>query len=578
MNQHQRLCAALAIAALLLWHPAARAADAPLEAYACRQDIHANDPAYPGVHVSTLVQAPNGDLLYAFYAGSQEAADDVRTYGSRLGVASHTWTTPTVIFDEPNKPDGNAVLGTDASGNVYLLFSTIMGSGWTDATMRIIFSSDSGRTWSAPRFVREQWGWLPGTRPFRMSNGEFIVPIYSEVDWTSGWYISSDNLQTLTPYPSSDSTQWPTSLAGAIQPTTIEVTPGHLVAYLRSRDFFIWKTESFDYGRTWARPLPTTLPNPNARIALLQLDTGHWLLAYNPSQYSRSPLRLALSEDGGASWPYSLDVESETGQEFSYPYLIQTDDGYIHLGYTHRRLSMRHLVFTEAFVRTNTSIPSNASYTTKAEYAGGVLRDVAVCSYSIPDVDPPVLYLPSNPTVEATAPNGAVVTLSARAQDEVDGDVPVTLNPPSGSTFALGTTTVTATATDAAGNSASGTFSVNVRDSTAPVFRSLTASPSTLTGPNHAMVAVTVTPSVADAVDLSPSSRIVAVSSNEAQTGLWKGDIGPDWEITGPLTLNLRAERFGDERIYTIVVESRDRFGNASTKSVSVVVPRGKSH
>jgi hypothetical protein len=242
--------------------------------------------------------------------------------------------------------------------------------------------------------------------------------------------------------------------------------------------------------------LPTMLPNPNARIALLKLDSGHWLLAYNPTQSSRSPLRLALSEDGGASWPYSLDVESAIGEEFSYPYLIQTDDGYIHLGYTHRRLSMRHLVFTEAFMRTNTSIPSNTSYTTKAEYSGGVLRNVDVCGYSIVDVDP-------------------------------------------------------------------------------PEFLSLTASPNTLQGPNHAMVAVTVTPTVADEVDPSPSSRIVAVSSSEAQAGLWKNDIGPDWEITGPLTLNLRAERVGSGpgRVYTITVESRDRSGNASTKSVNVVVP-----
>jgi hypothetical protein len=128
---------------------------------------------------------------------------------------------------------------------------------------------------------------------------------------------------------------------------------------------------------------------------------------------------------------------------------------------------------------------------------------------------------------------------------------------------------------DAAGNSASGTFAVTVRDSTAPVFRALTASPNTLSGPNHAMIAVTVTSSVADAVDPSPSSRIVAVSSSEAQTGLWKGDIGPDWEIPGPLTLNLRAERLGSGpgRVYTIVVESRDRFGNASTKTVNVLVP-----
>ena len=45
--------------------------------------------------------------------------------------------------------------------------------------------------------------------------------------------------------------------------------------------------------------------------------------------------------------------------------------------------------------------------------------------------------------------------------------------------------------------------------------------------------------------------------------------------VTGPLTLNLRAERSGNGsgRVYTIVVEARDRFGNARVSTVAVTVP-----
>jgi probable HAF family extracellular repeat protein len=78
------------------------------------------------------------------------------------------------------------------------------------------------------------------------------------------------------------------------------------------------------------------------------------------------------------------------------------------------------------------------------------------------DTVPPVLSLPANRTVNATSTAGAVVTFTATATDNVNGSVPVTLSKVSGSVFAFGTTTVTATARDAAGNTASGSFTITV--------------------------------------------------------------------------------------------------------------------
>jgi len=82
------------------------------------------------------------------------------------------------------------------------------------------------------------------------------------------------------------------------------------------------------------------------------------------------------------------------------------------------------------------------------------------------------------------------------------------------------------------------------------------------------MVPVEVSFSAADVCDPNPACRIVAVSDDE--TGR-----GPDAEITGPLTLSLRAERSGPGpgRAYTIVVECRDNLGNASHGTVVVTVP-----
>jgi rhamnogalacturonan endolyase len=192
-----------------------------------------------------------------------------------------------------------------------------------------------------------------------------------------------------------------------------------------------------------------------------------------------------------------------------------------------------------------------------------------------PDTTPPALTLPGDQIVEATGPQGAFVTFSGSAHDNLDGVVPITFEPPSGSRFALGTTTVSANAADTWGNGASGSFTVTVRDTTAPAFQRLGASHSLLWPPNHRLVPVAVSAAVTDAVDASPATRIVMVTSSEPNNGIDGEDRAPDWEITGPLTVNLRAERAGNGsgRIYTITVESRDWSGNARRGTLQVVVP-----
>jgi len=167
------------------------------------------------------------------------------------------------------------------------------------------------------------------------------------------------------------------------------------------------------------------------------------------------------------------------------------------------------------------------------------------------------------------------------------GDVPVTFSIASGSTFPLGTTVVTASAVDAAGNTATGTFKITVRDTTAPQIVKLTASPSSLWPPNHRLVPVVLTAMVTDAADPAPKTHIISVSSNEPadededERERARGDHdrddrppGPDWIITGDLTLKLRAEHGNrhSRRIYIITVESRDAAGNASTKTVTLAV------
>jgi hypothetical protein len=116
-----------------------------------------------------------------------------------------------------------------------------------------------------------------------------------------------------------------------------------------------------------------------------------------------------------------------------------------------------------------------------------------------PDSLAPELTVPGSLSAEATGPTGAVVTFSASAIDVVDGSVPVTCTPASGSVLALGSTTVTCSATDAAGNIGGSSFSVTVKDTTQPVVT--VPSPVTVeaTGPTGAVVTYLTT--ALDSVD-----------------------------------------------------------------------------
>ena len=189
------------------------------------------------------------------------------------------------------------------------------------------------------------------------------------------------------------------------------------------------------------------------------------------------------------------------------------------------------------------------------------------------DTEPPVLTAPAAVTVEQTSAAGTPVTLPPATATDNCGAPVITSDAPA--IFPLGTTTVTFTATDASGNSASATTSVTVQDTTPPDIANVTAHPSILWPPNHKMVPAAVAVAVTDICDASPTCQIISVSSNEPVNGLGDGDTAPDWTITGDLRLDLRAERSGtgSGRVYTITVRCTDDSGNGALKDAKVTVP-----
>jgi predicted neuraminidase len=91
------------------------------------------------------------------------------------------------------------------------------------------------------------------------------------------------------------------------------------------------------------------IENPNSGTDAVVLRDGRALLVYNPARAGkewwdgRGVLAVALSDDG-VHWRRVLTLENDTREEFSYPAVIQTRDGLVHVGYTWKRRRIKHVV------------------------------------------------------------------------------------------------------------------------------------------------------------------------------------------------------------------------------------------
>lgn len=299
---------------------------------------------YPRCHAATIVQVPNGDLLAAWYTGAREAARDVAILYSRRAKGKESWSEPKILVDTPDKPEGNPVLWCDPKGTVWLFYVIMQERGWTTCNMKYLKSDDNGRTWSKPFCLRKKLGWMTGTKPLLLKNGEMLLPLYDEVNVSSVFMITGDG-----------GTSWRKtgpikSSPGNIQPSVVQLEDGSLLCYMRNwRPGKMWQSTSSDNGRTWSKAVPHELPNSGSRLDMVKLKTGELVLIFNNTPRGRTPLSAALSRDEGRTWPSIKNLETARG-EYSYPAVIQTRDGLIHVVYTYRRRQIKHAEFSKEWL------------------------------------------------------------------------------------------------------------------------------------------------------------------------------------------------------------------------------------
>jgi predicted neuraminidase len=318
------------------------------EAFFEREAVFESIPDKVGSHAATVAAFADGELLAAWYSydGPHEL-DGSAIYMSRR-LAGGEWSTPWVHIDRVES-EGNPVLYSE--GDSVWLFQTVTLGGWSAGHIELQTSTDRGRTWSSAAALPCPVGANVRFPPVRTADDTLLLPAYNDLIPQAEFYVSADGVN------------W--ELSGSvcadpagIQPSVAVRDDGSLVAVMRNAGGggWLWAMGSWDSGRSWSPPEDAGFPNPGSPAAIVTLASGNLLLVFNDSPDDRVPLTAALSADGGVSWPVKRNLVEGEGL-YSYPSVVQTADGLIHVVFSVERARIDHIAFNEAWVTQSVDLP-----------------------------------------------------------------------------------------------------------------------------------------------------------------------------------------------------------------------------
>ena len=356
--------------------------------------------AAPGqaVHAPSIVELANGSLRAVWFSGSREGARDVTIQSAVMDAASLRWGAESTLFERHQierslwryvKKIGNPVIARAPDGSLHLWMVNVSLGGWAGSSLSWARSADDGATWSSPRrLVTSPFlniSTLVKGAPFAYANGQIGLPVYHEFVAKLGEVLRLDAEGRVTDKVRIAGSQ------GSLQPVVLVTGAKTAWAYLRSGTAAaLIASHTDDAGKTWSLAQASQLPNPDSALAgLIGSDGTRWL-ALNPTTDNRETLALASSQgaigmDVTSVWNVEASTQPERrltiteyeallgkelmaqgvapektsayiasarrqlcgpercSQEFSYPYLLQSRDGHIHLVYTWHRTRIKHV-------------------------------------------------------------------------------------------------------------------------------------------------------------------------------------------------------------------------------------------
>lgn len=315
--------------------------------------------SFPSCHASTIIEMEPGTFMAAWFGGTKEKAPDVGIWTSVYKNGS--WSAPEEIIKHDGIPCWNPVLFKMPSGEILLFYKHGPNPReWSGFLKR---SFDGGKTWSQDPeslvLTNQEKALGPiKNKPLLLDDGTLICGTSVEDQEPNICYIerSKDNGKTWERSEPIGPLHWADKTYGIIQPTLLPAKDG-LMILGRARDDlgYIWYSKSTDQGKTWSQVEKLDLPAPSSGIDAIRLKDGRYLLVYNHNHSGRKRLDVAISEDG-KNWKHMLNLEEykpapfdlmqdkKEKIEYSYPAIIQSADGNVHITYTWNRQRIAHAI------------------------------------------------------------------------------------------------------------------------------------------------------------------------------------------------------------------------------------------
>lgn len=303
-----------------------------------------NTPPFPQCHASTIVEVSPGKFLSAAFGGLHENYKDVCIWLSINEKGQ--WSKPVIVADGVINDTlryacWNPVLFKTREGKLFLFYKVGPSPGAWWGMVRT--SMNDGKTWSQPERLPDGILGPIKNKPVQLANGTILSP--SSTEWNGNWKIhiekSIDLGKTWQVIPVDTQTEF-----NVIQPSILIHPDNTLQILCRSKSNSIDQAYSYNNGDSWGKITKTNMPNPNSGIDAVTLKNGWQLLVYNPTiegTNGRAKLNVAVSKDG-LKWTDTVILENEEQGEYSYPAVIQAEDGKVHITYTYNRVNIKHVV------------------------------------------------------------------------------------------------------------------------------------------------------------------------------------------------------------------------------------------
>jgi len=304
--------------------------------------------SFPECHSASIVETDKGDLVCTYFGGTKERNPDVCIWVSRKPKGSDTWTAPQLVADGVFSPDyreacWNPVLYQIPGGDLLLYFKIGPNvAGWKGWLCR---SHDGGKTWTRREQLPDSIYGPIKNKPV-LNKGRLISPTSDERHGWKVYFEYSDDMGKTwrrSPFVETDEGVL------VIQPSIIVLPDGRLEALCRTRSRHIGVTFSEDNGETWSPLRLISTPNNNSGLDAVNLRQGGYAMVCNDypieqdkQKGARTPLSLMTSADG-IVWQHALTLEDSPVSQYSYPSIIQSKDGHLHIVYTWRRQRIKHI-------------------------------------------------------------------------------------------------------------------------------------------------------------------------------------------------------------------------------------------